>query len=627
MTVIASGEIDLKLSPRSQAALENQLAKTSNQASKRLEKDLGAAGTAGGASAGGSFSKAFGGKLSGLKTSVGDSLKGLVSGPAIIGAATAAGTAIAAFAAKSITHFTETAQSVRSFQRVTGQTAEEASHFVAAFDDMGISAAKAEGAMFKLARTVSTNETSLTNLGIEIGRTKDGGTDLKETFLNVADAVATTEDPAKRAEIAMAAFGRTGANLLPILEKGRAGIEKLFSGSDLNFSQAQLDSAEKYRLSLDHLGDSVGKVQNRLGAALVPAAADAAEGFAVLIDKTSSAVEKNSILSDVLGGVVDRIVPGARGLVTGLGLLSDGNKDAALSADQLITASGELGISMEGLTDKTAGQVQALLEEKAALDGVYESTLAQFDVAFAYRDSLDATEDAAGRVAEKQKALNEAIRDHGASSTETAAAREELSRALLAQEEQALRSAIAAGRLAEQDAILGGASDATIPKLDAQITELKRQRDQIAGAGGNTEAVDGMITKLEAIKAEYSTSVVVKTQQATNDLLGLDRLLNNVTRPRNIPVTTTLIQNGKLAPSSGFGKILPPGVPTGHTGGLFRAATPGGEGLALLKDGETILPPGHTSNTTNNITVIDNTGDPEATASRVASRLGERSQR
>jgi hypothetical protein len=35
-----------------------------------------------------------------------------------------------------------------------------------------------------------------------------------------------------------------------------------------------------------------------------------------------------------------------------------------------------------------------------------------------------------------------------------------------------------------------------------------------------------------------------------------------------------------------------PDIPTFHQGGVFRAPTPGGEGLAILRDGETIIPPG-----------------------------------
>lgn len=68
-----------------------------------------------------------------------------------------------------------------------------------------------------------------------------------------------------------------------------------------------------------------------------------------------------------------------------------------------------------------------------------------------------------------------------------------------------------------------------------------------------------------------------------------------------------------------------------HTGGQFRTNGFGGEGLALLKDKEWVLTPQQMAalsaprtvdNRTYNTTIIDNTGDPEATSFAVATRLG-----
>lgn len=613
MTVIASGEIDLKLSKRSQAALENDLAKVSNQA---------------GGKSGESFSKGFGGKLSGLKGALGNAFKSI--GPqAIAGAVGAAGGAIAAFAAKSIAHFNETAQSVRAFQRVSGENAKSASQFVSAFDDMGISADKATGAFTKLAKNVGDGGQKLTDLGIQIGHTNSGTADLRETFLNVADAVSKTEDPARRVEIAMAAFGKTGAALLPILEKGRKGIEELFRGADLNFTQAQLDSAEDYRLAMDHLGDSVGKVENRIGAALVPALADATEGFAVLIDKGIAATQSSGFLGDALhflGDVaVNTVAPGIQGVAAGLGLLSDGADDSKLSADELSSASQALGLSVENLSGKTRDQVIALGEQKKALDAVYNSTLASFDANFAYQDSLNATEDAAALVTEKQNALNEAVKAHTANSPEATAATEDLSRALLSQQEQALRSADAAGRVAEQNAIMGGALDGTGAKIDAQITELKRQRDQIAGAGGNTLAIQGMIDKLEEIKGEYPVNI---TLPGIGGVLSyLDRVKNAVlAAQRGSAIPGGFSSHGSQGSRAGGGPLWPGDwiVAENTSRAEILHLNPGSSGYVVGQDTTRRLT--QNDNRQVSITVMEAV-DPHVTAYAIARTLGEQAQR
>ena len=50
--------------------------------------------------------------------------------------------------------------------------------------------------------------------------------------------------------------------------------------------------------------------------------------------------------------------------------------------------------------------------------------------------------------------------------------------------------------------------------------------------------------------------------------------------------------------SFGGGQIDFPDIPKLHSGGVYRAPTPGGEGLALLRDGETVLTPGQRSGAT-----------------------------
>lgn len=520
---------------------------------------------------------------------------------------------------------------MRNFQRVTGQTAEEASHFVAAFDDMGISADTASTAMFKLSKNISGGGTALTDLGIGIAHAADGTVDLQGTFLNIADAVSKTSDPTERAAIAFGAFGKQGAALLPILEKGRAGIQKLFAGADLNFSQAQLDSAEDYRLAMDHLGDSVGKVENRLGATLVPTLAKTADGTARLVDGTLNAIDHNSVLKDgvtVLGNTFLNVAAGPlNAAIGGLGFLSKNSDDSKVSMDQAAEASAFLGTSMESLAGKTADQVAALVQEKQALDDVYAATLAQFDANFAYQDSLNATEDAAALVVEKQNALNEVLKTHTADSTEAKTASEELSRALLAQQEQALQSATAAGRVAEETAKMGGAQDATIPKIDAQIAELERQKTQVDAR--NIPAIQGMIDQLNKIKSEYPTSVSVK-DNASPTIAGIQARLDRLRQSGNLtigpgPGGLNWLGKGRERALGGpvwGGDWL---VAEGTSRAEMLHLNPGSSGW-VTNAAETRQ---MVSSDNRQVSVVVNevANDPQATAFAVATALGERSQR
>lgn len=66
-----------------------------------------------------------------------------------------------------------------------------------------------------------------------------------------------------------------------------------------------------------------------------------------------------------------------------------------------------------------------------------------------------------------------------------------------------------------------------------------------------------------------------------------------------------------------------PNIPRLHTGGLYRSPVPGGEGLALLKDKETVLPPGSSSrgSVVYNINVTAGVGDPVEIGNQVLNAL------
>lgn len=68
-----------------------------------------------------------------------------------------------------------------------------------------------------------------------------------------------------------------------------------------------------------------------------------------------------------------------------------------------------------------------------------------------------------------------------------------------------------------------------------------------------------------------------------------------------------------------------PNIPRFHSGGIFRSLRPGGEGLALLRDGEEVLTPGQRrgQNGGNTYHVVVNALDPAAAAKAVVQALQE----
>src|SRR5262249_41920701 len=145
--------------------------------------------------------------------------------------------------------FVELADKVRKFKEISGASAEESSRFVSVLDQLGISSDTGARGMFLFGKAVAGHEQALKSLGIQVARNSDGNVNLTESLLNVSDAFRATPDPARRAQIAAAAFGRSGSALIPILERGRKGLQDFFDaaeGSHQILTDADLKAALDY---------------------------------------------------------------------------------------------------------------------------------------------------------------------------------------------------------------------------------------------------------------------------------------------------------------------------------------------------------------------------------------------
>lgn len=419
----------------------------------------------------------------------------------------AAGAALVKFTTDGISKFTALAQEVRNFQRTSGATAEVSSKFVAVLDDLGISSETGAAAISKLTRNVSAGK--LKEFNIELGHTADGGVNTTETLLNVADAYAATADPAERARLRFAAFGKQGDALIPILEKGRAGLQQFFDGVSETqiLSQEDLDKAESFRLAMDRLGDAVDDLQREAGAA-------AAGPVTVLANVLAAVAEKAGDAERASGGWIENFRKG----LGHLPVVGDFARDVGIAGTNTKT--------LAGVSREAAGAMQQVVEaaedEAKALDDLANATLASFNASIAYERSLNNLEDAQADVTENQKAYNDAVKAHGTNSAEAKAANEDLSRSQLDLREAALQVAAAAAKQAEEQAKANGQQwNAAKDGIPAQIAALSKLRDTLAPGNPLRANLDAYITQLEALAGEHVADVQIRIRtQGTSDALA-----------------------------------------------------------------------------------------------------------
>ena len=196
-----------------------------------------------------------------------------------------AGGAVTAFAALSVKSFTDTADAIGDMSTQTGLSLATLSGLRLAGNEAGVSL-DALGTSFNLLQRRLTEAAqgnkeaadSLTAIGVSVDQLLALSPD--EQLGAVADAIASISDPAARSAAAMDAFGRSGAQLLPVLERGSKGIaENVARARELGvaYDQQAVTSAQNFKRATTELGASLDSLKATIAQAVLPAVEDLAE--------------------------------------------------------------------------------------------------------------------------------------------------------------------------------------------------------------------------------------------------------------------------------------------------------------------------------------------------------------
>lgn len=148
----------------------------------------------------------------------------------------------------------EYAGQIRELQRTIGSTAEESSKLIQAADDVGISAGTLQSAM----------EAAIKK-GVK--PTIAGMSDLAEQYNAI-------QDPIERTKFLMDKFGKSGADLGPLMALGADGIKAAGDEAErmgLVMGQDGVDNARAYEMAMDDFNDSVLAVKLAIAQGLLPA--------------------------------------------------------------------------------------------------------------------------------------------------------------------------------------------------------------------------------------------------------------------------------------------------------------------------------------------------------------------
>lgn len=283
------------------------------------------------------------------------------AGDAVLGklkaaAGAIAGLAVGGFLTKMITDVADLGGHLSDTSHAIGISAESLQELSFAAKLSGVGVEELEASMKRLASGIADAARTgkgpmidaLETLGISIGQFRQklsgpGGID--DVLSVIANSFQKMPDGIKKTDAAMAIFGKTGANLIPLLNEGADGIDKLRERANELGIVIDEDSVGK----LDTFGDTVDEIKTRLTGLrntvvvrLLPALQDLANRLGDWIDKNREA------LATGLEVLVEALTLAFTGLGTALNIVTEVIKffkeNTELAQATLIAITAALGV-------------------------------------------------------------------------------------------------------------------------------------------------------------------------------------------------------------------------------------------------------------------------------------------
>ncbi len=186
----------------------------------------------------------------------------------------------------------------------TGIAVEALSGLKFAAEESGVSTESLETGLKKMSRTIQMAadenkkaQQTLASFGVTVEDVRNLSPE--DIFKRLADGIALIPNATTRAERTVEMFGRGGLELLPMLNKGTAGIKGLVEEAEklgLIKSQASVEEAFKLSRAFKLAGTSVGSLINAIGGQLAPLLTDAAKYALTIVGTVREWIKENRAL-------------------------------------------------------------------------------------------------------------------------------------------------------------------------------------------------------------------------------------------------------------------------------------------------------------------------------------------
>lgn len=433
-----------------------------------------------------------------LKAGGGAAMESIGGAGVLAGAAV---TAAAAAAAKGLADFERLGTEIGKGAEATGLSTEAYSRWKEVTDDAGISASALDSVVGKFNKTAGASPQVLADLGVEIAKTKDGTTDVNETFLNAIDTLNGIQDPTARAAAGAKLFGRGWQEMGELIGRGSVALRTdLAAVSDAKvFDDDKVADARNLREAFDSIVDAGQDLFLTIGQTLAPVVADLAPRIAKVVEQVQPLAKG---FGDLLTGALELIGPIVDLSNKLLGPLAEGLGKVATLVGDVVGGLGTMidnvvggGKPVGDLTDAVGDHIIAQQEQRTAL----QESNAAFDDAAAkaqYYDSrVEAAKDTTLEMVDAAKALSAELEDQSS-------------------------------WISAQQAV----DDYHAKIAGGNLSLLERQAALVAVK----QKLLDFTTSLEDVPAEKQTQIIALIEQGKID--EAEAALANLTRARNVPI-------------------------------------------------------------------------------------------
>ena len=300
-------------------------------------------------------------------------------------------------AAAAVMQFSSMGAGIDDVAKRTGASAEGLSQLKYAAEQSGATLEDVEKGMRKLGdvTTQAANGSKSAQEALaKVGVTAEQLSTLspEDRLLAIVQGLSQIADPAERASVAMDVLGKSGANLLPMMEDGAAGVAAMMAEADalgLTLSGPQAEAAAAFDDAFAKLSATFSTFSKIVGSTLAPVLAD-------VMNFISEAIPVAMQLANIIGGVMvsaaqrgwqalSMMLEGFAPIIQAAKDTFGGIVDALTSGDMSLAArvmwaslkaawlEGTAGLNREWLAWKT-GFIQVFADAMAALKSAWAST-------------------------------------------------------------------------------------------------------------------------------------------------------------------------------------------------------------------------------------------------------------